>query len=112
MPKISSSDQICTVIVRCEVDPSIAKQYVENARETAETMKTLPGFISFSMLASEDGTEVMTYLQWKSIENHRFCETNPMWKDHSAGKKTYTWMTEGKVKMHVKTYAIPFVVEE
>lgn len=66
MATIEENTDLVTLIVVFTVKPENQAAHVEILRLTAAEHSKVDGFISCSVLASEDGTRVAEYIQWKS----------------------------------------------
>lgn len=69
MITISEKDGLITVINLFQVEGSEHQQrLVDYLVENLETPRKLPGFISANIHTSLDGTRVVNYVQWRSLE--------------------------------------------
>jgi quinol monooxygenase YgiN len=67
-----------TFITVFDVDPSDQQELVGVLVEgTEEVMQHRPGFVSVAVLASNDGTRVVDYAQWRSHEDVRATLADP-----------------------------------
>jgi quinol monooxygenase YgiN len=67
-----------TFITVFDVDPSDQRDLVDVLAEgTKEVMRHRPGFVSVNVLASNDGTRVVNYAQWRSHEDVRATLADP-----------------------------------
>ena len=67
---IQVGDDLVTLINVFDVEPSKQKQLVDVLVEGTETViRRRPGFISVNLLTSNDGTRVVNYAQWRSLED-------------------------------------------
>lgn len=63
---------ICTMINTLTVKPEKQEELLAYLKQmTEEDVVTSPGFISANFHLSEDGTRVINYAQWRSIEDLR-----------------------------------------
>lgn len=53
-------------------------------KSITETFRLIDGFISSSVHASLDRTRVITYMQWRSVEDFDRAETQPEVREHLA----------------------------
>jgi heme-degrading monooxygenase HmoA len=69
---IVSGRPICTMINTLTVKPEKQQELMNYLKEmTQEVVVTAPGFISANFHLSEDGTRIINYAQWRSIEDLR-----------------------------------------
>lgn len=74
---------IVTLINTFTVAPDRQRQVVDLLnRTTEETMRHLPGFVTTSIHASNDGTRVVNYAQWQSEETFFAMLANPAAQEH------------------------------
>jgi hypothetical protein len=67
---IRVGEEPVTLINVFEVDPSDQRQLVALLVEgTEEVIRHRPGFVSVNILASNDGTRVVNYAQWRRHED-------------------------------------------
>jgi quinol monooxygenase YgiN len=75
---IRVGDEPVTLINVFEVDPSDQQDLVALLVEgTEEVMRHLPGFVSVNILASNDGTRVLNYAQWRRHQDVRATLADP-----------------------------------
>jgi quinol monooxygenase YgiN len=75
---IDADASVVTLINVFTVDPSNQLRLVELWQQgTEEVMRHLPGFISANVHRSLDGTKVINYAQWDSVESFNASLQNP-----------------------------------
>jgi heme-degrading monooxygenase HmoA len=75
---ISTDDELATLVYVFEVEPSKQDQLVELLEQKAEAViRHRPGFISVNLLKSDDGTRVINYAQWRSLEDIKATTDGP-----------------------------------
>ncbi|HEV3357331.1 MAG TPA: antibiotic biosynthesis monooxygenase family protein [Pseudonocardiaceae bacterium] len=80
---ITAGASIATLINTFTVAPQRQRDIVDLLnRTTEETMRHLPGFIATSIHASSDGTRVVNYAQWESVEAFQAMLRNPAAQQH------------------------------
>ena len=104
MTTISRNNNVFTVMVQLSVDPESQRELVELSRNMIPVFEQQPGFISLDLLRSLDGTQIVTYLQWRSKADHEACAISP--EVASAGNAFMRFLESGKATMEVKTYEI------
>lgn len=77
MTTISKENNYLTLINIFTVSPANQQNLVDLLIKATEIVKESPGFISSSLHASLDGTNVTMYAQWKSIEEYNKMRGNP-----------------------------------
>jgi quinol monooxygenase YgiN len=78
MTTISKSNKLVTLINVFTGAPAHQQEVVDLlARATATSVRHAPGFISASLHRSLDGTKVVMYAQWRSIEDYEAMRENP-----------------------------------
>jgi quinol monooxygenase YgiN len=71
-------DEPVTLIGVFDVDPSKQQELVGLLTEgTEEVMQRRPGFVSVNLLASNDGTRVVNYAQWRSLDDVKATVADP-----------------------------------
>ncbi len=86
MPTTIAPDQrVVTLINVFTVAPERQQQLVDLLdRATEDVMRHLPGFVSANLHASLDGTRVVNYAQWRSVEDFRAMLQNSDAAPHMA----------------------------
>jgi quinol monooxygenase YgiN len=75
---IRLDDELVTLIGVFDVEPSKQEQLVELLTEgTDRVMQHRPGFVSVNILASNDGTRVVNYAQWRDYDSVRATMDDP-----------------------------------
>jgi quinol monooxygenase YgiN len=78
MTIISKSNKLVTFINIFTVEPANQHQLLDLlARATDTAVRHAPGFISASLHRGLDGTKVVMYAQWRSIEDYEAMRQNP-----------------------------------
>lgn len=67
---ITPGQTICTMINTLTVKPERQQELMDYLKEmTEEAVVTAPGFISANFHLSKDGTRIVNYAQWRSVED-------------------------------------------
>lgn len=70
MLKISSNDQVQTVITTFEVTPSTCQKLLDELQASfAQFVSKQPGFIGVAMHVNDAQTRIANYVQWKTRED-------------------------------------------
>jgi quinol monooxygenase YgiN len=78
MIHISTKSSVVTLINVFTVDPTHQQRLVELlTRATEVEVSHAPGFVSASLHRSLDGTKVMMYAQWRSVEDYQAMSQDP-----------------------------------
>jgi quinol monooxygenase YgiN len=78
MTTISKDNKVLTLINTFTVEPGRQKELVELlARATESSVRHVPGFLSASLHRGLDGTKVVMYAQWRSLEDYQAMRRNP-----------------------------------
>jgi quinol monooxygenase YgiN len=78
MTTISKSNKLLTLINVFTGAPEHQQEVVDLlARATETSVRHAPGFISSSLHRSLDGTKVVMYAQWRTIEDYQAMRENP-----------------------------------
>ena len=78
MPTITKQNNYLTLINIFTVEPSNQQQLVELlTKASQDSVIKIPGFISAALHKSIDGTKVVMYAQWRSIEDYQKMRNNP-----------------------------------
>ena len=77
MATIEEKADLVTLIVTFTVTPEDQMALVAELRDVAADHSKVDGFVSCSVLASEDGTRVAEYIQWKSHAHLRVMLESP-----------------------------------
>jgi heme-degrading monooxygenase HmoA len=68
---ISPDKKVQTVIVRFAVDPSRTEELLADIRQYMENVVIkFPGFLTSTLHRSLDGTRVVNYVQWATLEDY------------------------------------------
>jgi len=78
MTTISKNNTLVTFINIFTVEPANQQQLLDLlARATETAVRHAPGFISANLHRGLDGTKVVMYAQWRSIEDYEAMRQNP-----------------------------------
>ena len=78
MTTISKDSKLVTLINVFTGAPDHQQEIVDLlARATETSVRHAPGFISSSLHRSLDGTKVVMYAQWRSVEDYQAMRENP-----------------------------------
>ena len=77
MPEIRKDSSIVTQITTVKLPPDNQDKVLELMRERARFMAKQPGFGSISLHRSKDGTHVVNYIQWSSLEKLSAAHQSP-----------------------------------
>jgi quinol monooxygenase YgiN len=105
MATISQDNNLFTVLVRYEVDPSNQAALVEVLKRSAPTFQEFPGFVSLNMHRGLEGKQVLVYLQWRSQADSDACMSDPRWFE--VGKELYgNFIQAGKATMEPQAFEV------
>jgi heme-degrading monooxygenase HmoA len=104
MPTISPDTDLVTVMVRFAVDPQDQPLLLELLAQTNPVLTRQPGFVSAATHRSLDGTEVLVYLQWRSVADHEACVQNIEMNEASAGLMDF--INAGRTRYEVHMYEV------
>ena len=103
MATIGKEEKVFTVMIEIDVDKEVASQYEAISLQWAPFFESRPGFVSQTVHRSHDGTKFITYLQWKSEQDHLNCKNaGEMDPESEFGKL----MRAGNVRMIDRTYDV------
>lgn len=86
MPSIVSGAAYATFINTFRCSPSDQDEVVRiNVAIVDQVASTFPGFISASVHRSIDGTRVVNYLQWESVEHLAAMQRSPEFRTIAGG---------------------------
>ncbi|BDU21161.1 antibiotic biosynthesis monooxygenase [Dyella sp. GSA-30] len=75
---VIQADETVTFINVFDVDPDKQQELIKVLNEgAAKVISKRPGFISASILASKDGTRVVNYAQWRSLDDIKATREDP-----------------------------------
>ncbi|MFI5609599.1 antibiotic biosynthesis monooxygenase [Amycolatopsis sp. NPDC051903] len=85
MTTIDPAADVATLVNVFTVDPRRQQELVEVlTAATEETIRHRPGFVSANIHASTDGTRVVNYAQWASVEEYQAMLADPGCREHLA----------------------------
>jgi quinol monooxygenase YgiN len=83
MSVIEVGQQVVTMVNVFTVAPENQQRLVELIVEATETvMRDVDGFVSANIHSSLDGTRVVNYAQWRSVEHFEAMHRNPLVHPH------------------------------
>jgi heme-degrading monooxygenase HmoA len=83
MTSIGKGQDVLTLINVFTVKPEEQDKLVHLLVEaTDQTMKNMPGFVSANIHKSFDGTKVVNYAQWRSLDDFNAMRENPEARPH------------------------------
>jgi heme-degrading monooxygenase HmoA len=68
---------VVTQITTVKLPPENQDEVLSLMRERAEFMSTQPGFVSITLHRSEDGSQVVNYIQWRDREQLEAAHKSP-----------------------------------
>jgi quinol monooxygenase YgiN len=81
---IHVGDTPVTLINVFDVEPATQQELVELLTEgTEKVMRRRPGFVSVNLLASNDGTRVVNFAQWRSLDDVKATMADPDAQDYA-----------------------------
>ncbi len=81
MPQIAAGDGVVTQITTVAVTPNKQDEALRLMKERARFMAKQPGFVSISLHRSQDGGEIVNYVQWKSRKQLEAAHHAPEFRD-------------------------------
>ena len=66
---ISTENDVMTLVNVFTVTPEHQQELVDVLVEATAVMRQLPGFVSANLHPSRDGTRVVNYAQWRTVED-------------------------------------------
>jgi len=81
---ITSSRKLATLINTFTVKPEKQQQVVDYLIEAGKVMVTIPGFISSNVHRGEEGTRVVNYVQWESMDHFKVMMKDPRATEHMS----------------------------
>jgi len=94
MATISKDNKVVTLINVFTIEPENQQKLAELLIEATEKgMRHIQGFVSASIHRSFDGTKVVNYAQWRSLEDFEAMRQNPEARPHmdaAAALAAYT----------------------
>jgi quinol monooxygenase YgiN len=79
MPTISKGSDLLTLINIFTVEPVNQQELMDLLSEATRTsVRHVQGFVSASLHRSLDGTKVVMYAQWRSVEDYQAMRRNPI----------------------------------
>jgi quinol monooxygenase YgiN len=80
---IDAGARVATLINVFTVEPERQRELVDLlVAATEETMRHWPGFVAANIHAGTDGTRVVNYAQWESVEAFRAMLADPGCQEH------------------------------
>ena len=99
-----------TITLIFEVDPSDQRELIELARATQPIFARQRGFVSASLLRSDDGMRVLHILCWRTRAEGEACMRSAEWASE-AGARFMAFLGAGRATMDARSYeAIASVV--
>lgn len=82
---IATDQPVATLINVFETDGETQQRLVDLLVEaTEQVMRHVPGFVSANIHASIDGTRVVNYAQWRTVEDFESMLRDPVAREHMA----------------------------
>jgi heme-degrading monooxygenase HmoA len=91
----------CIVMVTVKTKPEYQKEIMEMSTKNVDKMKQLPGFIAHTLLKSEDGTLVVSRIEWESKTHHEDCENHQLWEEERKQWVKYFESGKAHIEVHV-----------
>ena len=111
MASIRAGTDLFTVVVRVRTPSADDRaQALDICRATQPVFARQPGFVSSSLHVSDDGDEILNYLQWRTRADHEACQRSPDFGTPD-GRRLMQMVEEGRVEMDVRSYAVDLVAD-
>ena len=81
MPDISENNGIITQITTVKLTPDHQDEVIALMTERARFMATQPGFISIALHRSSDGSHIVNYVQWTTLEKLQAAHNAPEFRE-------------------------------
>jgi len=104
MATIAKDKNVYTVIVRLKNAGVDMGELTEAARGGLAVFSRQPGFVSMTIHRSRDGSELLTYLQWRTEADHIACTRSPEVMAQSGDMMQL--LQSGRVSMEMQTYEV------
>lgn len=104
MTKKSEDSASCTVMVRFEVGPIDQQHLVDLCLQNLSVFQAQTGFVSGTLLRSNDGSAVVNYLRWRSEADHLACMNSP--DVVAKGKALVNFLGAGRATLEVKVFEV------
>ncbi len=104
MATVSRENMVFTVMVRHTVEPKHQKELVNLSKRMLPVFQKQPGLVSLNVHRSLDGTQALTYLQWRSEADHEACRASP--EVAAAGSEFTKFIESGRSTIEVQTYQV------
>lgn len=101
---IDKDNKLVTVMVRFSVQPADNERLMEMSRRIMPHFSDQPGFISANLHVSQDRTELVQYLQWRSAADYYACLANEQLQE--AGEEMMDLVMSGHLGMEMHVYDI------
>jgi len=105
----NESESYFTVLVTLRVPEGRQEDILRLAEANLPIFARQPGFVSAKVYRSQDGTRVLTWLQWASQADHEACMLSPDWAQ--CDPRFTSLLDRGTIQMDVRTYE-PVCVKE
>lgn len=109
MVQIDVGKPVFTVVVTMGIQRANQAQLVELAKTLIPVFRHQPGFISMALHRSLDGGGVISYLQWRSREDHEACQSNA--EVIASGQKLMQFLDEHQATIEVHACEVVAVAE-
>ena len=104
MTTIGKENAVVTVMVRFSVQPADVERLLDLSRRVMPLFAAQPGFVSANLHVSQDRTELIQYLQWRSAADHYACLANEQLQQ--AGEEMMDLVMAGRIGMEMHTYEV------
>lgn len=101
---IDQDNKLVTVMVRFSVQPADNERLMEMSRRIMPLFSAQPGFISANLHVSQDRTELVQYLQWRSAADYYACLANEQLQE--AGEEMMDLVMSGHLGMEMHVYEV------
>ena len=71
MANIDANRDLVTLVVVFDVDPGVINEKIEHVIKLAHEHSKRPGFVSCSIHKSPDGSRLVEYIQWATMEDFK-----------------------------------------
>ncbi len=104
--KISSGQQVCTVIVTVDGEGDAMMEAQTHAAAGLEEFAQFDGFVSGATHFSTDGTRIVQYLQWQTQAHHEACMQDPRWGESESSRRFLELVGNGTLTVTVNVFDV------
>lgn len=98
--------EVCVVVVTLDAPLERMPALLSHASLGLERFPGFPGYLSGALHVSHDGTRLIQYLEWASVEQYEQCVQDPNWDELESTRRFMETVAAPDVHIDARAYHV------